>query len=451
MAKDKRAKRKPPDARKPGKASADNNMEIAALRRELTEAHQREAATADVLKVISRSTFDLQAVLDTLVESAARLCEADHGWLFQRDDEVLRGVSSFGHATEVHARIRDFFRTHPTPLDRGSISGRAALEGRVVQVLDVLADPEYTWGDAQKIGGYRSALGVPLLREDNVVGVLFVTKTVPQAFTARQIDLVTTFADQAVIAIENARLFDEVQARTKELTESLEQQTATSEVLQVISSSPGELQPVFQKMLEKATRVCNAKFGTMLLSGRGRVSNVALHNIPLAYAESMRRQPLIQAPPDGPLDRAAPNEAVVHVADLQRGPDLSSRPSAVSGNGRCRRCANLSPYSDGQRGSSLSARSAYIARRYGRSPTNRSSWSRTSPSRPSSPSRTPGCLESCARNRFAATDCNLGGVASHQFVARRARAGVRGHAGEGHASLRRQVWQSHAVGGRRLP
>ena len=137
-------------------------------------------------------------------------------------------------------------------MDRGSITGRAALEARVVDVTDVLADPEYTSSEAQRIGGYRAAIGVPLFRERTVVGVIFVAKNVPEAFTANQIELVTTFADQAVIAIENARLFEEVQARTRELSSALEQQTATSEVLQVISRSKFELQPV----LDTLVRLC---------------------------------------------------------------------------------------------------------------------------------------------------------------------------------------------------
>src|SRR5262249_1727349 len=163
---------------------------------------------------------------------------------------------------EVHARIRDYYNTRQVlPVDRGSITGRTILEAKAVHVSDVLADPEYALGDVQRIGCYRAALGVPLLRDGNVVGVIFLARTVPQAFNAKQIELATTFADQAVIAIENVRLFDEVQARTRELAESLEQQTATSEVLRVISSSPGELAPVFEAMLENATRLCGAHFG----------------------------------------------------------------------------------------------------------------------------------------------------------------------------------------------
>jgi two-component system NtrC family sensor kinase len=171
--------------------------------RELTESLQQQTATADVLKAISRSTFDLQTVLDTLVESATRLCNADYTWLFQREGEDFRWVASFGLATDVHARIRDFLTTTPVQVNRGSITGRVALEGRAIHIPDVLADPEYTYSVAQntqKIGRYRAALGVPLLRQGEVVGVLCIMKTVPQPFTAKQIELATTFADQAVIA-----------------------------------------------------------------------------------------------------------------------------------------------------------------------------------------------------------------------------------------------------------
>src|SRR5262245_8628593 len=454
---------------------------------QLQEALEQQTATADALRIISRSNFELQTVFATLVESATRLCDADHAWLFQREGEHFRWRASFGHATEVHERIKDYFRTRPVLADRGSATGRAALEGKVVHIPDVLLDAEYTYGEAQKIAGYRAALGVPLLRQRDVIGVIFVAKIATQPFTDKQIELVTpfadhaviaiensrlfselraslqqqtatadvlkvisrstfdaqkvldtlvesaarlceaydaiimlreekslrvrahhgpipmditdwpigcgsvngrafvdrasihihdlqaasqefpdgskaalrlgyrtalavpllrrgeaigtlsirrtevkpftdkqialvtTFADQAVIAIENARLFEEVQARTRELSESLEQQTATSEVLKVISSSPGDLQSVFDAMLASATRICEATFGNLLLrEGPAIFRSVAVHSKE-SYADSFRRDPVIDLRdnPGIPLDRVAQTKQVVHIADLR--------------------------------------------------------------------------------------------------------------------------------------
>src|SRR5262249_3142454 len=199
---------------------------------------------------------------------------------------------------------------------RGSITGRAALEARVVHVPDVLADKDYTWSGAQKIGGYRGALGAPLLRESNVVGVIFVAKTGPQPYTDKQIELVTTFADQAVIAIENARLFDEVQGRTRELSESLEQQTATSEVLKVISSSPGKLEPVFNSMLENATRICEANFGIMFLYESDYWRPVAQLRVPPKFSEWLLTEPRRWGPGTG-LGRLAKSKHLVHIVDVK--------------------------------------------------------------------------------------------------------------------------------------
>jgi signal transduction histidine kinase len=287
--------------------------ELAEARKEVVDALEQQTATADVLKVISRSAFDLQTVLGALVESATRLCEADYSWLFQRESEALCFVASFGNATEVHARIREFFKTRPAPLDRGSVSGRAAIEARVIHVPDVLADPEYTWGEAQSIGGYRAALGVPLLSGNHVLGVIFVGKTAPQPFTQKQIELVTTFADQAVIAIENTRLLNE-------LRESLQQQTATAEVLRVISTSPSELDPVFQTLLANATRLCEANFGTLNLHHNGAFPVAAMHNAPAGYAEHRRQQPIFNVRPGHPLARLAATKQLLQIADLRMEP-----------------------------------------------------------------------------------------------------------------------------------
>jgi GAF domain-containing protein len=282
---------------------------------DLSESLQQQTATAEVLKVISRSTFDLQTVLNTLVESAARLCEADHAWLFQREGESFRFAASYGHGTDEHERIRDYFKTHQVTAERGSITGRIILEAKVVHVPDVLADPEYTWRDAQKIGGYRAALGAPLLREGVVGGVIFLARTVPEAFTPKQIELVTTFADQAVIAIENVRLFDEVQKRTEDLAESLQQQTATADVLKVISRSTFDLKTVLDTLLRSAGRLCDADQGTITQKKGDRFYRSVTFGFPAEFLEYVQDQPVVAARNTG-TGRALLEGHVIHIPDV---------------------------------------------------------------------------------------------------------------------------------------
>ena len=445
---------------------------------DLSESLQQQTATADVLKVISRSTFDLQTVLDTLVESATKLCEADRGILFRREDELYKSAALYGYSRE----FREFHESHPIAPGRGTAVGRAALEGKAVNIPDVLADPDILssmrkrlavtvpispsrccdegmpvgafsltraeprpftdkqielaetfadqaviaienvrlfnetqealerqtatadilkviasspsdvqpvfaaiaersnrlierpcdrglqhrrrrhapdgihaiqprgrcgvagvvsaadvrarlgrtdpqWRDCRdprrrgrmgrrcpnlrevaRLRGFRSLLYVPLLRDGVTIGVISVTRTEAGTFAPHHVQLLQTFADQAVIAIGNVQLFDEVQAKTRDLQESLQQQTATSEVLQIISSSPGSLAPVFDKMLENATRVCGAEFGSMILIEEGELRQAALYNVPQPLARSKGQQ-AHSAASAGPAGHRHPNQA----------------------------------------------------------------------------------------------------------------------------------------------
>ena len=193
-------------------------IENTRLLSELRESLQQQTATADVLKVISRSTFDLRAVLQTLVESAARLCDADNATITREKDGAFYRAEAHGFSREFMDYVQDI----PIKAERGSASGRALLEGRVVHIPDVKADPDYTWVEARRLGDFRTIAAVPMLREGLPIGVLTLSRSEVRPFTEKQIELLTTFADQAAIAIENVRLFESVEARTRELAKSLE-------------------------------------------------------------------------------------------------------------------------------------------------------------------------------------------------------------------------------------
>ena len=246
--------------------------ELEARNKSLAESLEQQTTTADVLKIISRSTFDLQPVLNTLIESATRLCGADKGFIFRRDGDVYHGVADHG-TTPEH---RDYIHRNPVAVGRDTVVGRVALERRTIHFPDILVDPEYRWAEAQRIARFRTVLGVPMLREGAPIGVFFIWREEVLPFTDKQIELVTTFADQAVIAIENVRLFTELEARNRDLTEALEQQTATSEILRVISSSPTDAQPVFDTIVRSSDRLLGGLAGSLALRVGDEVHLVAL-------------------------------------------------------------------------------------------------------------------------------------------------------------------------------
>ena len=291
--------------------------EVQARTSELSVALEQQTATADVLKVISRSTFDLQTVLDTLVQSAARLCEADGGFVFRREGTQFMLAATYG----VPSEHQNYMRQHPISPGRGTLIGRIALEQRPFHVPDVLADPEYTLVETHKLGGYRANLGVPLLREGKLIGAFSLCRSEARAFTDKQIELVTTFADQAVIAIENVRLFEEVRARTAELQQALEYQTATSDVLNVISRSPSELQPVLDAIVRTASELCSAEYAFIARALDGRCHLAAANNVELAHIQFISRNPVV-INRDTILGRVALERRTIHVPDVLADPEF---------------------------------------------------------------------------------------------------------------------------------
>ena len=286
-------------------------IENTRLLNELRESLQQQTATADVLKVISRSTFDLQTVLDTLVESAVRLCEAERGQLLRRDGEIYKSVAYYNYSRE----FREFHESHPIVPGRGTTVGRMALEGKAVQIADVLSDPEYTFTEAQKLGQGRATLAVPLLREANPVGALALQRTEPRAYSGKQIELVETFADQAVIALENARLLNE-------LRESLQQQTATADVLKVISRSTFDLQAVLQTLVEFAARLCDADKTIITRQKNGVFYRAEAYGFSPEFMDYVRNIP-IQPERGSGFGRALLEGRAVHIPDVKTDPEYT--------------------------------------------------------------------------------------------------------------------------------
>ena len=291
--------------------------EVQARTRDLTEALQQQTATADVLEVISRSAFDLQPVFETVAESAVRLCEADKAFIFRFDGELLRMAA----AVNVSPELRQFVEQNPIRPGRDSGSGRAALERRTIHIPDAWADPEYAYG-ARNVDPTHTLLGVPILKGDELLGVMMISRLEARPFTGKQIALVDIFADQAAIAIENVRLFDEVQARTADLSESLQQQTATADVLKVISRSTFDLQTVLQTLVESAARLCEADKGTITRQKDGVFFRAEAYGFSQDYIDYVRDIP-VELERGTLTGRALLEGQVIHIPDVLDDPDYT--------------------------------------------------------------------------------------------------------------------------------
>ena len=296
--------------------------------KDLNESLQQQTATAEVLKVISRSTFDAQAVLQTLVQTASRLCAAEFALIFELHD----GKYHLAAANNATAGFVQHAAENPIPPGRGSLVGRTALERRIVQIRDCLTDPEYTFSEYQRSGEYRSMLGVPLMREDVAIGVIGLLRTNVSPFTDKQIELVSTFADQAAIAIENARLINETR-------EALERQTATAEVLRVINSSPGDLAPVFEAILQKAHSLCGVSVGSLQIYDGEKFRAVAVHGFAGPFADQLREG--YRAGPNLPHRRLLQGARFAQVPDLAAIDDPVARKAVELGGIRTLLCVAL--------------------------------------------------------------------------------------------------------------
>ena len=292
--------------------------ELAEARAHLAQATERETATSEVLQVISSSPGDLEPVFKAVLKNATRICGAKFGVLFRFEGGLFHPAALL----DVPPAFADFLAREgsfaPQP---GRLFGRLSQTKKVIQIDDRATEPDPS--PSVRYGGARSSIAVPMLKNNELVGCFFIYRKEVRPFTEKQIDLISNFAKQAVIAIENTRLLNE-------LRESLQQQTATSEVLQVISKSPGELEPVFRAMLENATRICEAKFGNLLLYDGEAFRVAALHGAPPAWAAVRRREPVIRPGPKNLLTALATTKQLQHIADARlTGAYLDREPTFV--------------------------------------------------------------------------------------------------------------------------
>ena len=288
-------------------------IENARLLGELRQSLELQTATADVLRVISSSPNDLRPVLDALAENAARLCQGFDVYIQLREGNMVRYVAHYGGIIPTSPGVGG-----TRPLTRGLVIGRAMLESKLIHLLDAQAESEeFPEGSAiARRTGYRTIIAVPLMREGYAIGTIAVRRVEARLFSDKEVELLSNFAAEAVIAIENARLVTELRQRTADLSESLEQQKATFDVLKVISSTPGELEPVFRAILENAIRICEAKIGILFRFDDGAYAAVATLGVTDEYNEYLNRGPILAGPGTG-LGRVAADKQTVHIIDTQ--------------------------------------------------------------------------------------------------------------------------------------
>ena len=316
---------------------ADLERKVEQRTAELSQTLQQQTATSEVLQVISSSPGELEPVFETILVNAMRLCEASHGVVWLREGDGFRSAAFRGTLPKAFV---DLWQpgTFVRPGSDAPIV-LAAQSGKAIQVEDLKDSPAYRSGDslpvaAVEIAGIRTIISVPMFKDNECVGAIALSRKEIRLFSEMQIELVANFAKQAVIAIENARLLNELRERTDDLSESLEQQTATSEVLEVISASSGDLAPVFQKMLENATRICGANFGTMNLYEESGFRTVALYNAPQAYAATQLHK-VIHPHPQSGLGTIERTHQSFHIEDIR------TQPPYLEGNPNVRALADL--------------------------------------------------------------------------------------------------------------